>query len=453
MRETEIVKNKIGVIASKTFTALIELDKASFGSREHNVITNRAEALTYMLSNKLRQHEATTLRLKPNSFLMGVDRLNTSGIEQKLANTLFRELNYYRNVCKPLIKEDVEEMTDVLNSLRTKDYLDANIHVLEVPVFTQSLWKREEITNYPGVMDDTVIVFPAYDTVDIPNLYVGMGRIETEWKELVSNFTDEELRTTYETYISRIERHTLQFSSKFYNEQFLVHGIMSALIDELPVIVRTPAVNALRVLGNSLDIECKRYFDSERVSSVLVRLKDKNTIYVYANSYERFLNKGGKADALLGLLVSNLSFTSSSVILEKQDELVSLLAKHRNDKSVLHAMKIASEMRDSYINLLTANIADIEDGDKNYPADIKTTGVKKIRDFLNNLSDVELELVANNIKSIYTDIIFAQTNLKAFYRYGDAYVTANPTMTLGEAVSYAGMELVTDLILTQVEMS
>ena len=403
-----------------------------------------------------------------------VENGNMEGLDTKIANVLSNELNNIRNNILPLIKEYGKFVNDSINSrLNSNPLKDVNIYTVELPLVIGEMISRN-IINLNGDknrrINDKSLVLTRPDVSKIKEyLNYGSGQMESLIRNFVSGIPDTELVRIWETYllnISSMNNNYVTIGSKVNNgvyglDLFVLSILVKNLIKVIPDTVRVPVsvyndaiVSLDAVLDNKIAMFINAMEANTKVGKVILKANGINEVVVVKDNYNKFLNENGVPEAIYGAVLSNVTSLDIINLTKDKDMYVNKWDTYIKNEYIKAKLGTLEQHRLAYrlgVTELFNNFMDEE-----LKASIPSNIVDNINDviiaFLNSKKPEKLFDINDIVEDFVTEVLFGHTNAEEFIKYMKHYSRLNPNITAKEAATYASADLVTDYLLTMIEI-
>lgn len=403
-----------------------------------------------------------------------VENGNMEGLDTKIANVLSNELNNIRNNILPLIKEYGKFVNESIASrIDSNPLKDVNIHTVDLPIVIGEMISRN-IININGDksrrINDKSLVITRPDVSKIKEyLTYGSGQMESLIRTFISTIPDTELVRIWDTYllnVSSMNNNFVTIGNKVNNgiyglDLFVLSILVKNLVKTMPDTVRVPVsiyndaiISLDAVLDNKIALFITNMEANTKIGKVILKGDNLNEVVVIKDNYNKFLNDGGSPEAIYGAILNKVSSLDIINLTKDKDMYSNKWDIYLKNETIKTKLGTLEQHRIAYrlgITELFNNFMDEE-----LKASIPSGIVDNINDvivaFLNNKKPEKLFDVNDIVEDFVTEVLFGHTNAEEFIKYMKHYSRLNPNITAKEAATYASADLVTDYLLTMIEI-
>jgi len=403
-----------------------------------------------------------------------VESNKLEGLDVKIANILSNELNNIRNNIKPLILNYGKFVNDSINSRMNSNPLkNLNIHIMELPLVIGEMVSRNMI-NLNGdknrkINDKSLVILRPEVSKIREYMTYGSGQMESLLRSFISGIDDVELVRIWDTYllnVSSMNNNFINISSKVNNgiyglDLFVLSILVKNLIKVVPDTVRVPVstyndamISLDIVLDNKIAMFIKAMESNNAIGKVIYKTNGINEIVVIKDNYNKFLNDNGNPESIYGAVLSGIESLSLTELMKNKDSYNTTWDNYIKNENIKQKLGTLEQHRMAYrlgVTELFNNFMDEE-----LKSTIPDTIVNNINDiiitFLNSKKPEDLFNINEIVEEFITDVLFGHTNAKEFFGYMKHYSRLDPNITANEAATYASADLVTDYLLTAIEI-
>lgn len=403
-----------------------------------------------------------------------VENGSMEGLDTKIANVLSNELNNIRNNILPLIKEYGKFVNESIASrLNSNPLKDVNIYTVELPLVIGEMISRN-IINVNGDktrrINDKSLVLTRPDVSKIKEyLTYGSGQMESLVRGFISNISDNELVRIWDTYLLNISSMNNNFitmgtkvNSGIYGlDLFVMSILVKNLVKVVPETVRVPIstyndaiVSLDAVLDNKVAMYIKAMEANTNIGKVILKGENLNEVIVIKDNYNKFLNNGGSPEAIYGAILDKVSSLDINNLTKDKDMYTNKWDTYLKNESIKAKLGTLEQHRIAYrlgVTELFNNFMD-DDLKSTIPDEIVNNINEVTIAFLNSKKPEKLFDVNDIVEDFITEVLFGHTNAEEFIKYMKHYSRLNPNITAKEAATYASADLVTDYLLTMIEI-
>jgi len=394
---------------------------------------------------------------------------------QMLADSTANQIKFIRSVVLPVVKEYEALVRDRLSVHKYRVDPMANFNVEEIEVVCPQGIIAEELSHYDGPYTGEMIAcpfsIPAITPAEVMDVLstgdketdqfvldlinaVGTDKVISYWNGTFSepSLPDTVLMTPSERYYRAI--FVYLFGRRLCEirpdveipREFNYQDTMELIRDRHGNIANKMATTILSALEGGALIE--------RVISDPIS-QDHVTVKVYAQTYQTFLNEGGRVEALLGMVISDEYHDNFHVIKEKMVRYVSALDKfvylRKAATSYEYLDTLRTVLKSSYIELLDKH-SDAERSAIVMEQHFVDKSLAYLEEELSGLSIEDLD----NIERVCRNVI-----ARARFYYTDAYDYLTEMISIGqdnenylpeEAAMVAAIHYLVDFIAEQISV-
>lgn len=201
--------------------------------------------------------------------------------------------------------------------------------------------------------------------------------------------------------------------------------------------------------------------DRDYKQRLMIRSYNRNQIVVFSPVYDEWLEEGNNVAALFGNILSDRPAVLANVISnnapasialwERQNRILTAALKTNRSTGIRSAIKISSDevLRENLKECFSEYVTD-EELTMSQPKVVDA--IQKIRDYVDNLKDDEVDDVWKIATHIVADKIFYYTDSLRILQAINQAFEDNPEITIDEAVFLARICYVTDCCCDQLEL-
>ncbi len=385
----------------------------------------------------------------------------------KIAYTVDKAVTHMTGVVLPAIKYYDSLIRDSvqtsLNNIQQEDSF--NVIPFVVPNWTITIYKRDEfkMINRVTLSKDLSIINqePSVDVIRELAI-IKTGNLGKEVEEYVGSLTDEHLLYIWRKYISLIGLNNENYvgmsliNNVKRDEVFivflLIRGLKNKAIDD------NENVNNYVLIFNYLQMQIDNIMKTEKIQesaeTVCYYVKDKQ-IYVNNRVYTDYLKNDGDVMAIIGATDSYKSM-SKSLLKSNQERFISVAKRQEQNFTIKLQTLKADYYRYAIINQALPLFKYLKSEDDDTHGILYGIRYENIHgDIVKNVNKYKFNQVIDPIKiceDIVLNIIFKHTNAKTLFKTMQTFINSDSNISVGQAGTYATIELITKYMLTQVEV-
>lgn len=435
--------------------------------------THPDEIASYDLETRYNTHAGN---------LVGPVALTTSNLEQteqealavmdyfadEIGKKVNNHLNVARNVVKPAILDLVDRINSVLESVTAESIMDVEIIEFEIPEsfndirFTGPLGKYDDkdyelyigSVGLPQIQWNELIEYlkTGIDSVDEANIAFISTAGKERIMEMYNNVFGQDVsgRTNDKTFPSYVRdpvwstHYTMAMyllADKFHDEP--LEGTVATLSQYNATLVKLREIAGAH-LKRQINIHLQNQEDKQ-----LVRSFTNRSVEVYSDIYAKYVEEGGKPEALLGLIFSGDKNYTYDTILGRTEELVSVW--NMKSASLKHTEKAR---RNNYIyraalECFISQMREDAGEDEGLSANIVQIA-EQGRKVLDEMTSAELSDIVEVSIRLNCRARFARTASEEFIRSINETLTDSPQCSPEEAEQIAMVQYVTRWIASMI---
>jgi len=432
----------------------------------HNIIKLMAEELAS--NNKV-------IEFKDNSVFGIYDMPNythedINTVSMKIGNGLVNDLVKIREQYRPIMKDYINIVKTKVSEMGEPDPASRySIVELKLPMFIQEMKKQGQLpakrASVEMPMSNLIIDLPIDDIMDL--LKLPNTILNSYLQDIVVKYTKDEIKSIVDKYLLNVSNtnETIDMMNVRVNsnsdEVIMMFVIADNLLNNQPSSVRLSTGKYKSIMSvlvseliNTMSILDNNITTGAALKRLVLSIKDEYTIVVNGLLYEEFL-KEHSSEVILGMLVngaSGLNDTRMDNIVINKDKYQSawdrkikldiVNASRNKNKSYriayeLGLKELLKHIPDNLNDVLYTNI-------NTYSDDVIKLLEDTDRSDITNVEKIAREVVGN--------ILFPTTNFYKFTGYMMEYKQDNPSITPEEAATLAGIDMVVDYVLQQVNI-
>lgn len=428
--------------------------------------------------------EGKILTFKPNSIFNALELSSYSEqelnpITAAIANTVSANVVLLRNKILPVLNDFTEAIKlKHAETAMIDPYSKYNIIEVSVPdvvgelVAADIMFPKRPIKELPIA----AITIPTPKAEEIRDYFKHpISSINIYMKQIIDQYTDDDLITIWERYLSNVSKTNTAISSMSYSGELKINELLAlyTVITQIrenknsTVVVDTDTytnvmtmfmhevLNSIAIAVSNLEL----FKSSERV--VINRGSNTEggiTVSVVKDLYNTFIGEGYSVDAIFGMCIvetdmynvsiytlSNLRTRASDYASEwnkriKIDKIASMPAEFERLKTIyILSTKVL------YEKIIPGDLTEfISSGER------ETTD--RLMSYFKTIPGSALYDIDEMARFIIGDIVFAKTNFKQFTNAMFEYIKLNKSVTPNEAASFAVVDLVMNYLLEQVQV-
>lgn len=266
-----------------------------------------------------------------------------TGIADFLADKMAVTMDFTRNTVKPAIEKIIDAVNEGLKDIKHDPFDGMTIEevgypeVLEEPEFVMML------DSFAGGFVPEPKVFPKYgpksDAEIMELISTGNGAWDKSIKDWLAKQPEDTLQTVWKVFFQERGSAQVQYTVDQVLKDFNNGGFSCLLVfliayrikaagvpDEFGMKLddaRTWLYDMCRLAASNIKIGIQRYNNLAVAGQVVISTNQMDRkVRVNKAMYKQYLASGGKADVLMGLLISNARITSIRELQERSEELL-----------------------------------------------------------------------------------------------------------------------------------
>jgi hypothetical protein len=389
-----------------------------------------------------------------------------------IADVLTTEVLFIKNT----ILKDVENISkyikeEVISRQNSRGELDVNVVPVSIPDFILETQDRNGFfINGEDTLPNDVLVLPNADSINLEEYKtLGAGSIGIAASDFMDTIPEKDLKRIWNDYLSYItfnnEKYLRLDVTKYQtedtvNDMYVLYIFLSNLVTKIPDKVNAKLAFYNASIQSTLNFIKKKILNKVKrneieITNGLVVLgsnSDDKVIFVNKDNYDKYLRKEGSVDVILGAFVNGLTRVTATTLEESKEKLLNAwssfytlhLSKIRSDEARVYRIVYENAII-SYVNGLDEDILDVINLEKETLFDDIRKTVKAF-----NVNDIHE--VRKSTMTLFSDVVYKNTNLKKFITYVDGYKRMDKNLTTDRALTYALLEIITDYVSGMLEV-
>lgn len=406
-----------------------------------------------------------------NSDLMSPHTAAVASLSQQLADNVTRHVAIARNEVKPAVVAYAEAVSTRMESFRHADPAEgfsiSKVYIPE-PLLTESLLDDLKIHKGNSIpsLNETLPVGPASDEELVSNLFTGAGSVDEEIRKWVLTVDIEFLRKIWNGYFNSTSVPINIVYGTAYND--VLNGALAVYLYSRKLTNNPASIEGMSHLNYKSRVSALEYYAGAVICQYLNELDiaarterlvlESSSIgkkmCVYGPVMDRYMETGGSTEVLLGMMVGNITAISLQAIANISDKACEAWNRYITLSNYSNKKNRSSMLRTIYTSEFVTQMSDLGAFEKEYhdrhphAADV---AYKRAKDYIESLSEEELDNVASIAMVVIAKYRFGYTNAHQILCDIEAAMKANPNLDPREAATIAVINLVSDYVSAQLQ--
>lgn len=464
----EVLASQAKTVSSKPNTLLSELDRTTNSLFLNSAVKQSSNddllALGAVLEKVTFNYDSPTM----HDTLM-------DNFREDLVTAISSHLKFARNVVKPIVVDYATKLIQYIDGMKLPGPdTQYNLQMVEVPaqlkdmVFLDSIKKFMDIKNPESVRPVAACPIKAVDNTLLNYILTG----DKEVDQLITEWYTSTLNESYPELVNGLISNPTAMIAMFgrglgphrlINQALIVYLLTNAvsnkedLFDEAVNLSAAEKRNILLQYRNYAGSLVVRYLqlleNAEASQTVVLEISHSDkTLWVYGDTFRKWLQQGGRTEHLFALLSLKLDFRTADKLIANQERLqkewdsYSLFWNNMQLNNRLTLMKNGVKL---IFNEIMTTLSDEEQEYVKTHTDYMSSVNRKLETVANSLRQSDL----NNVYSVALKIIcqcrFYYTDAEFILSEMEEIAKTNPDITPDEAAMIATVHYVTDYLCDQ----
>lgn len=452
---------RIQVIANTPLANVVAESSPSFGTAFSQKIQNNAKEVVV----------STITGVTRNADIMSPHTAAVSALSTQLAENVTRHISVARSIVSPIVQNYASDVIKAIEAYRHLDPAEGfkidKVYIPE-PLLTESLLADLVPHREARVVDlrDSIRIGGVSDEDLVANLFTGSASVDNAIKEWVSSFDVSILRKTWDRYfLSGTIDSNLIYSgeySEILNSALALYLYTRRLmnnpvaVEGMTTLVYNTKLSVLEQYAGALVCNYLREMEYAcRVERLVMEfVPSYKRMVVCGTVFDKYMQEGGSVDVLMGMLTEGISATSLQGVKEISEKALAGWNRYITLSNYQAKKNRAEILRVAYRNTFVNAFADLDVFEKEYNdahpghADV---AIKRMRDYLDSLTEEQLENVNSISMKLIADFRFSYTQAYQILCDIEAALQANKDLDPREAATIALINLVTDYVSAQLQ--